>query len=341
MAWLETACRCWPAPLSHWWWGLCPSDWRGSIFSKNAHFVLQYSATSKAVVVDGFSQISWLNHFGSTTVPLRDLSILVALFLIVRYHALRRRTDPMATAAAVLLVLPAIGGFNGQYLLWALPFLLLLGRFRMSVVHSTLSTLLIAGHNAIPGLWHGVNEETTFFTPIRPLAALAIPHSARNWLSSSTPPYFWRPLANFIVPVVMIAIALLILRSPASVPEGNDATASRYARQALRINISLIVVFAVAIAIYTGGPYSGEALTLFSHNALQLRGYGVRGKLTGLGVGYGSWPSVIILIPLFTAVWAVLLWRRSDVGEANVGRSKVAWRNPAASSPATIGSDSV
>ena len=300
----------------------------GIELSKNLHDVLDYSTTNNTVVAVGLARTSELNHFGDPTGFLRDLSIVLTLALVVGYHFTRRRIDPMAVAAAVFLVLPAIGGYNGQYLLWAVPFLLAAGRFRPFAIVSALSTFVVAAYCVFPRLWFGGGEETTFFFPVRHLQFLAIPDGAKGWLTSGTPPDIWRPISNLVLPVVMVVIAVMVLR-PRPNDRGRASIGDReLLPRALTVNVPLVLTFVVAGVAYALGPFPGDARTVASHFTAQLRGYGIGALPRGLSLPSGTWwGSVLVLIPVLTMVWAVAVWVR--------GGPALGTPAPAASEPAS------
>ena len=157
----------------------------GINLSKNFHNVVRYSTDPKLSLF-GISRLHLLNRFGNSTTGFRDLSIFFAAVLIIRFHFSGRALDPMITAAALLLVTPALGGLAPQYLLWPLPFLLATGRLRVSTIYAALSSLVVLAFFIVPRASHFPGENNDFFLPIRRLGFLAIPTGARNWFGDGS-----------------------------------------------------------------------------------------------------------------------------------------------------------
>jgi hypothetical protein len=256
--------------------------------------------------------LSVLEDLGDTAGLLRNLAIVVAIGVIIAFHVGRRRFDPMATAAAVLLVLPAIGGLNAQYLLWPLPFMFLAERLRLAAVYSAVCSLLVLAYCALSALWANPTEETYFFMPIRALRFLAVPNGAEEWLASEPPADVWRFVANLLFPLFAIAIAGLLLSArPLEISERlRDGVV--LLRRAIAVNAPVVVVLLVSALVYALGPYQALARRVRVSLLYQMDGYPVSGLPFSPRVDSGS--SVltsIIILPLLVLAWAVVVWWRA------------------------------
>ena len=260
--------------------------------ARNVRFVLRYSTTDSANVPIGLSHLAALNHFGDPTGLLRNLAIVLAVAVLVHHHVTHTPTRPMATAAVVLLILPAVGGIAPQYFLWALPFMLAAGFFRVAVAYSAVSVFAVLAYYLVGGV-------TSFFVPIRSLRFLAVPTAATNWLSSPGPTAVWRPISSFAIPLLMLTTAVLLLRLRSDDQPRVTVGGHVMARRAVTLNVGIVVIFAVAAIVYRFGPFPGVAERL--RGLLQLHGYA--------RLPEGWWLSALWLIPILSLVWAAISWR--------------------------------
>jgi len=279
--------------------------------SENLHRVLTYGAANQKTVPLGLARISTLNHFGNATNPLRDVAFLLALAVVVRYHVTRRHTDPIATAGAVLLIVPAVGGLDYQYLLWALPFIIATGRLRLAVLYGSICSIIVVLYGVSPGLWlFGRGQEGNFLLPIRRLRFLAIPHGAEGWLSSGTPPALWRA-SNLLLPILMLGIAVALLRLPSVQNTSPAIDGHAVSRRAVSVDVGIAITLVVAAMFYLLGPYPSVSRRVLSHFQAQLHGYALLGLPYHPRVESGTWwGSALVLLPLFIVAWSVLVWRR-------------------------------
>ena len=290
----------------------------GINLSKNVHGVIRYSTDPKLSLF-GISRLQLLNHFGNSTTGLRDLSILVGAVLILRFHLSHHPLDPMITAAALLLITPALGGIAPQYLLWPLPFLLATGRLRVTAVYGALSSLVVLAFFIVPRASHIVGENNDLFLPIRRLGFLAIPTGVRNWLATGAPVKLWHPVGNFILPVAMLALAVFVLRQElhwrgsATIPLHPKAQ-----RDSWRLASILAVVVIVMGIVYELGPYRADSRDLSNHLVDLLHAYPfIRppilqpfpGHLIGAFQAGSPWLSALTWFGALIAVWSIITWR--------------------------------
>ncbi|HUI02747.1 MAG TPA: hypothetical protein VLZ77_04345 [Acidimicrobiales bacterium] len=295
---------------------------------QNLHFVLNYSVYGPSgVSALGLSQLTFLQHLEQSTGIFRDLSVGAVAVVLLRYHLARRESDPMATAAAILLLVPAIGGINAQYLLWPLPFMLAARRFRVSVIYGALCAFLIFAYCVFSGVWvGGPTEETTFLLPLRPLQFLAIPDGAKAGLASGVAAAVLHPVFDVVLPVAMIALALWLLR-PA--PARSERPAPMAAGAQARLSLGAVGVFVVSAIVYSLGPYPGLSAVIASHYGSALHGYALHGHalhgLPALPADAASgtwWTSALVLAPALFVVWSIAGLRRHRWSPAPVPRPR-------------------
>ena len=300
-------------------------DIEGINLVKNIHRIIRYGGADQSTVPLGLTRITALNHFGNATHPLRNVAFLLALGVIAYFHFGRRRAHPMAAAAAVVLILPGVGGLDYQYMLWAIPFMIAAGRLRMSVVYGLVCALVDFLYGVSPGMWL-INpaEERYFLAPIKPLRFLAIPNGAKTWLAGSVPVDIWRVL-NFAMPALMVALAIVLVFGRQDGPPRVQMRQRDLLRRTAYINGPVVLLFAVSGVLYLLGPYLRDEALIQSHLVSQLHGYALRtagyprnvllldlATTAGKAVDSGAWwGTALVLLPLASLMWGVFAWRNS------------------------------
>jgi len=269
---------------------------------------------------------------------LRDLSIIY-VFAIVLYQVFTRvPLDKMTSAAAVLLICPAVGGLAPQYLFWPLVFILASGRVRAAVAYALSASSLYFVFFLIPGASAVKGESAAAYLPLRSLSFLGIPHSALEWFANSPVALdIWNPLANLIVPIAMCVFGLYLLvsrRTPKYAPEASHL--QPLGLRAIRTCIPYVVAIVTAMVVYsfytlhnfvTMYPVldAGVRKYAFVHPIFNTYYWSeaffftTRSPWSALASGTW-WGSILILGPLLIVLWGVFACRHFSSGDSMIKR---------------------
>ena len=269
---------------------------------------------------------------------LRDLSIIY-VFAIVLYQVFTRvPLDKMTSAAAVLLICPAVGGLAPQYLFWPLVFILASGRVRAAVAYALSASSLYFVFFLIPGASAVKGESAAAYLPLRSLSFLGIPHSALEWFANSPVALdIWNPLANLIVPIAMCVFGLYLLvsrRTPKYAPEASHL--QPLGLRAIRTCIPYVVAIVTAMVVYslytlhnfvTMYPVldAGVRKYAFVHPIFNTYYWSesffftTRSPWSALASGTW-WGSILILGPLLIVLWGVFACRHFSSSDSMIKR---------------------
>ena len=269
---------------------------------------------------------------------LRDLSIIY-VFAIVLYQVFTRvPLDKMTSAAAVLLICPAVGGLAPQYLFWPLVFILASGRVRAAVAYALSASSLYFVFFLIPGASAVKGESAAAYLPLRSLSFLGIPHSALEWFANSPVALdIWNPLANLIVPIAMCVFGLYLLVSrmtPKYAPEASHL--QPLGLRAIRTCIPYVAAIVTAMVVYsfytlhnfvTMYPVldAGVRKYAFVHPIFNTYYWSeaffftTRSPWSALASGTW-WGSILILGPLLIVLWGVFACRHFSSGDSMIKR---------------------
>ena len=269
---------------------------------------------------------------------LRDLSIIY-VFAIVLYQVFTRvPLDKMTSAAAVLLICPAVGGLAPQYLFWPLVFILASGRVRAAVAYALSASSLYFVFFLIPGASAVKGESAAAYLPLRSLSFLGIPHSALEWFANSPVALdIWNPLANLIVPIAMCVFGLYLLvsrRTPKYAPEASHL--QPLGLRAIRTCIPYVAAIVTAMVVYslytlhnfvTMYPVldAGVRKYAFVHPIFNTYYWSesffftTRSPWSALASGTW-WGSILILGPLLIVLWGVFACRHFSSSDSMIKR---------------------
>ena len=269
---------------------------------------------------------------------LRDLSIIY-VFAIVLYQVFTRvPLDKMTSAAAVLLICPAVGGLAPQYLFWPLVFILASGRVRAAVAYALSASSLYFVFFLIPGASAVKGESAAAYLPLRSLSFLGIPHSALEWFANSPVALdIWNPLANLVVPIAMCVFGLYLLVSrmtPKYAPEASHL--QPLGLRAIRTCIPYVVAIVTAMVVYslytlhnfvTMYPVldAGVRKYAFVHPIFNTYYWSeaffftTRSPWSALASGTW-WGSILILGPLLIVLWGVFACRHFSSSDSMIKR---------------------
>ena len=159
----------------------------------------------------------------------------------------------MTSAAAVLLICPAVGGLAPQYLIWPLVFILASGRLRAGILYALSASCLYFVFFLIPGASIVKGESVGAYLPLRSLSFLGIPRSALEWFANSSIALdIWSPLANLVVPVAMCCFGIYLLVSrtkPKYTPE--ESLLQPLELRAIRTSIPYVAAMVAATVTYS------------------------------------------------------------------------------------------
>jgi hypothetical protein len=280
---------------------------------------------------------------------LRDVSIIYVIAIVLWQIGARVPLDKMTSAAAALLICPAVGGLAPQYLFWPLVFILASGRVRAAVLYSLSASSLYFFFFLIPGASAARGESVAAYLPLRSLSFLGVPRSAIEWFANSPVAlHIWNPLANLVVPVTMCCFGLYLLVSrttPKYAPE--EKHLQPLGLRAIRTCIpyvTAIVTATVVYSLYTNDNLSSMYATLqvgvqkygFIHPIFNASywsdAYYFTARSPWNDLMSGTWwGSILVLGPLLIALWGVLACRHFSSSDAVVvrpdaGQSLFAWR---------------
>ena len=283
--------------------------------------VRDYGATGKTVVVMGFARLGEGRGglpvgLGLSVGTYRLLAIVVAAALLVRYHIRQEPEDRMLTAAAICLVLQAIGGIAPQYLLWPLPFILAAGRLRIASLYAAGTSLFLLLYYVIPGASFVRGENGGIFIPLRQLSWLAPPAGFTQAFNSDEALTLWRVAAHFLLPVLLLGLAVVLMSTQTPLSRSQEKTLTEVRvrpRFALAWAMPPAIVATVCAALYVALPVHGAGARLvaalpndLSRYASIPPGFGPQGQGPVAPAGVGVW---WLCAPVLLAV-ATLCWAR-------------------------------
>lgn len=160
------------------------------------------------------SIFSFLNN-GQTSAAqdFRQLAIVYVVAIAAYQLFARQPIDRMSAAAAAMLICPAIGGLDPQYMFWPFIFILASGRLRMASMYAVLSSCVYFLFFLLPGASYNTGENLGALLPLRSLQFLGLPADTLRWFSSRTAIDLWHPLANLCVPLAMCGLGVYLLGS--------------------------------------------------------------------------------------------------------------------------------
>jgi hypothetical protein len=165
----------------------------------------------------GPANLSFFNFLNngqtSAAQEFRELAIVYVVGIALYQLLARQPIDRMSAAAAALLISPAIGGLDPQYMFWPFVFILASGRLRMASVYAGLSSCVYFLFFLLPGASYNTGENLGALVPLRSLRFLGLPDATIRWFSSPSAMELWHPLANLLVPLAMCALGVYLLGS--------------------------------------------------------------------------------------------------------------------------------
>jgi hypothetical protein len=266
----------------------------------------------------------------------RGLSITVVIAIVLYQIFARVPLDKMTTAAALLLICPAIGGLAPQYLLWPLVFILASGRVRAATLYALSASSLYFLFFLIPGASAASGESSAALLPLRSLSFLGVPRSALDWFANSSVALdIWTPLANLVLPIAMCSLGFYLLVSRTSphytAEEGQLQPLGLRAIRTCIPYVTIMVIATVAYSLYTTHGPGALYATLdarvgqyaFLHPIFDARHWSrffdftTKSPWNALMSG-AWWGSILVLGPLLIALWGVLASRHFSDSDAIV-----------------------
>ena len=271
----------------------------------------------------------------------RTFSVFFVLGIVALQLFSKTPMEPMAAAASVLLLAPAVGGLAAQYLVWPLVFIIASGRLRLAVWYSGATSILLLIYFLIPGSSVMPGENIGTYLPLRSLRFLGVPTSLLHWAATTRLTHeVWLPILNLYLPVAMCALALYLLMSKWRAepsPEGVLLEPSQL--RSTRVFVPYAAMLIVAVLTYlvepthvkkaligvvqSGLAHYGFQRTIYSwftwHKVLY---WTVTSPYKDV-LGGAWWGSVIVFAPILIALWCYFaLWGKGVLGTgARVHRS--------------------
>ena len=262
----------------------------------------------------------------SIVLELRQLAILYVIAISVYQLVARHPVDRMSAAAAVLLIFPAIGGLDPNYLFWPFVFILAIGRLRIASAYAVISSCVIFLFFLIPGASYNPGVDLGFFLPLRSLQFLGLPVAALKWFHSPAALDVWHPLADLMVPLAMIALGIYLLlsrRFDSSAQHKVKPLELRSVRTAVPYALLMVFVVFACGAVQTHNPsaiissiYHGVNRYAFANPMYTWRRWSkiyfwtsanpYRNVLSG-----SWWGTILVLGPLDIVAWSAFAFRAS------------------------------
>jgi hypothetical protein len=310
----------------------------GTNLRQNLYDVVSYVRNPGFIIFGpaGFLHLHAINTINVVALSsdLRDLSITYVLAIVLYQIFARVPLDNMTAAAAALLICPAVGGIEPQYLFWPLVFILASGRVRAAVWYALSASSLYFLFFLIPGASTTKGESLAAYLPLRSLSFLGIPRGALEWFANSPVALdIWNPLANLVVPFAMCCFGIYLLVSRTS-PEYalEESHLQPLGLSAIRTCIPYItamvfttVVYSVYTNVNLGAMYialqAGVRKYGFVHPIfntsywLDVHYFTIRSPWNALVSG-AWWGSILILGPLLMVLWGVLACRHFSDSDA-------------------------
>jgi len=279
-----------------------------------------YGGTSATVIVMGFPK-RYL-EIGLDIGTFRQLAILIAGLLLLRHHLRPERQGRMVTAAAICLVLQAVGGIAPQYMLWPLPFMLAAGRLRLSIVYTAVTTVFLVFYYLIPNASVAPGENLGIFIPLEGLRALAPPAELTRALDDPGDLETFRWIADWAMPTFMLALTAILVfgrdLGDRVLATGEDVV--RRMRVAALWASPLAISVTVVAFLYVVWPHDDaggrlakqlpEDVTTYAAAPPSLIGATPPTYVPTADLGGSWWIGAPTVLWLGTAVWALYAMRR-------------------------------
>lgn len=141
--------------------------------------------------------------------PLLNVAIRNRIWImgIIGFISYRYYTQKIDIFRALLISFAFILGFSGlsaQYLLWPIPFLLIVGWYKLAAAYNLICTSFCLLYYVHPMSNPAVPyQSTAAFAPLKTLSFLSPPH----FLTHNFVPFFINALGNYLIPLISLAIA--------------------------------------------------------------------------------------------------------------------------------------
>ncbi len=314
----------------------------GTNLRQNLYDVVSY-VRSPGFVIFGPAGFLHLHAVTSINVVMvsadfRDLSIVYVLAIVLWQMFARVPLDKMTAAAAALLICPAVGGIEPQYLFWPLVFILASGRVRAAVWYALSASSLYFLFFLIPGASIAKGESSAAYLPLHSLSFLGVPRVALEWFANSSVALdIWNPLANLVVPFAMCCFGLYLLVSRTTPKYAlEESHLQPLGLRAIRTCIPYITAMVIATVVYS--VYTNDHInSMYATLDAGVRKYGFLHPIFNTSywqnVHYFTirspwnafisgtwWGSILILGPLLMTLWGVLACRHFSDSEAIIKR---------------------
>jgi len=226
--------------------------------------------------------------------------------LVIAVLYLNRRIGYLESAVAIFLLLIAFSGYAPQYLLWALPFLIVLGHLKVAVIYTSLSTVFLVLFYMNPEASLKANEHMGTFASLKSWAWLMPP----KYLSLPTLLPVVQGLGNLCLPLAALLGGVFILREAMSRNLSNKTISldSSASPASMRIVVAFTIVLFLLFYVLrmTGVPAEfGEAMAdgVRGYHVVQIDRYFVSQFESG------SFFNIVHVLGFGLAAWCWVGWR--------------------------------
>ncbi len=230
---------------------------------------------------------------------------MVALILILAGAYLVGRIDYGRAVLIVFLLIPGIGGYAPQYLLWPMAILLMLGFVRLSALYTLASTTYLILFYLSPAASHKMGENVAIFAPLKSVSSMAPP---ADWFGDQYMAGLAH-LGNYGIPVLCLSLICFVWRAqtrPINIAGTDEPAFIRWHQWPCELlAFSLILYWLVS---FENLNFALSPVIASGHQAYAM----IPNGRYFIPVSGGSWVNILSSLLVLTASWCAAAWRAAS-----------------------------